>query len=178
MPSLIMAGLALMIVFLLTRNYWMRHIDLTHTRFASSRWGQRLLPRLENLWRGMNASFTWRQILGGLVLSVIARFADGVVVLLATELLGASLSLPAAVFILAVSGLSGGFSFLPAGIGAVETTMVSLLALRGVGLPNALAIALLVRLFTLWVWVALGLVLAFILRGPFRQVQFDQSEEC
>jgi uncharacterized protein (TIRG00374 family) len=77
---------------------------------------------------------------------------------------GVELALPTAVFVLAVSGLAGGVSLLPAGIGAVETTMVGLLVILGVTWSNALAIALLTRLFTLWLWVAVGLVTAFLLR--------------
>jgi hypothetical protein len=40
----------------------------------------------------------------------------------------------------------------------------SLLVLLGATLPNALAVALLARLATLWLWVALGLAVAFALR--------------
>jgi Lysylphosphatidylglycerol synthase TM region len=85
-------------------------------------------------------------------------------------MLGVELALPAAVFILAVSGLTGGISFLPAGTGAVETTMVGLLLLSGVTLPNALAITLIARLATLWLWVALGLAVAFVLRLPLARL--------
>ncbi len=122
------------------------------------------VPHLQNLWHGLESSFTVSQIGGGLALSAVARFADGIVVLSAAHLLGLELPLPAAVLVLAVSGLAGGISLLPAGTGAVETTMVGLLVLLGATLPNALAIALLARLATLWLWVALGLALAFVLR--------------
>ncbi|MGE5137822.1 MAG: lysylphosphatidylglycerol synthase domain-containing protein, partial [Rudaea sp.] len=95
------------------------------------------------------------------------------VVLFAANLLGLQLPLSAAVLVLAVSGLAGGISLLPAGTGAVETTMAGLLVVLGATLPNAIAITLLARLSTLWLWVALGLALAFILRVPNPRLAFQ-----
>ena len=124
-----------------------------------------VVPHLQNLWRGLESSFTLSQVAGGMALSTVARFCDGLVILFAAHMLGVELPLAAAVFVLAVSGLAGGISFLPAGTGAVETTMIGLLTIwLGVTLPNALAITLLSRLSTLWLWVALGLGVAFVLR--------------
>jgi len=34
------------------------------------------------------------------------------------------------------------------------------------------------RLFTLWLWVALGLVVAFLLRLPSVRIRFKKYEEC
>lgn len=170
-PSLILAGLALIAAFALVR-YLIGHrslagsIRLPHVPAVS-----RILPHLKNLWHGLESSFTVTQILGGLALSAVARFADGLVILFAAQMLGVTLSLPAAVLVLAVSGLAGGFSFLPAGTGAVETTMVGLLILFGVTLSNALAITLIARLSTLWMWVALGLAAAFVLRLKSTRVE-------
>jgi uncharacterized membrane protein YbhN (UPF0104 family) len=42
--------------------------------------------------------------------------------------------------------------------------MAGMLVITGVPLSNAVAIALVTRLFTLWLWVALGLVTVFRLR--------------
>jgi uncharacterized protein (TIRG00374 family) len=167
-PWLILAALAAMLVFALAKPISRRlpQLPVSPDRFGPLR---RIVPYIRDLWRGMNTSFTTPQILGGLLLSATARFADGLVVLLAAHWLGVDLPLPAAVFILAVSGLAGGISFLPAGTGAVETTMVALLVLLGASFPNALAIALLARLATLWVWVAIGLGVAFARRvSPVR----------
>ena len=83
----------------------------------------------------------------------------------------------ASVFVLAVSGLTGGISFLPAGLGAVEMTMAGLLVLVGAAWSNAVAVALVVRLFTLWLWVALGLGVAFLLRVPAFRTQFNEDEK-
>ncbi len=162
-PGLTLLGLAVIFVFALTRRRW-AGLFRPDAAWFQSRLGQRLAPHLQNLARGLNVSFTPAQILGGLALSVVARFADGLVVLFAAEMTGVHLAIPTAVFVLAVSGLAGGVSLLPAGTGAVETTMTGLLVLFGTPWSDALAITLLARLGTLWLWVALGLALAFVLK--------------
>ena len=177
-PALLLLGLAAICAFALTRDFWSRRVVITDARWMDSRVGQFLAPHLKNLWHGVETSFTPTQILGGLTLSTVARFADGLVILLVAQMLGAELDLTEAVFVLAVSGLTGGISFLPAGLGAVETTMVGLLVLVGAAWSNAVAIALVTRLFTLWLWVALGLVVAFLLRLPSVRIRFKKYEEC
>ncbi len=164
-PTLVLAGLAVLLFFALTRNRWYKYFMAGQLRLDRYEWGRRVRPHLEHLWRGLNTSFTPTQILGGLVFSTVARFADGLVVLFAARLMGVELTLPAAVFVLAVSGLTGGVSFLPAGTGAVETAMVGLLMVLGTALPSALSISLLARLATLWLWIALGLLVAFLQRS-------------
>ncbi len=162
-PGLTLLGLVLIFVFALIRRRWTGLLR-PDAAWLQSGLGQRLAPHLQNLARGLDVSFTPAQILGGLALSVVARFADGLVVLFAAQMTGVHLAIPTAVFVLAVSGLAGGVSFLPAGTGAVETTMTGLLVLFGTSWSDALAITLLTRLGTLWLWVALGLALAFVLK--------------
>ncbi len=162
-PWLIALGLAATIAFAVARVALRPRVNLPTSALPASRW-QRILPHLQNLWHGVESTFTLRQISGGLAFSTVARFADGIVLLFAARVLGFNLSPLTAVFVLAVSGLAGGISFLPGGTGAVESTMVGLLALLGATLPNALAITLLARLSSLWLWVALGLLLAFAMR--------------
>jgi uncharacterized protein (TIRG00374 family) len=170
-PSLILLGLGAILAFALLKYLVGRRAGGSGARLLHLPAVRQLLPHLRNLWRGLQASFTVTQIMGGLALSTVARFADGLVILFAARMLGVGLPLPAAVFVLAVSGLAGGLSFLPAGTGAVETTMIGLLILLGVTLPNALAITLLARLSTLWLWVALGLGVAFLLRFTSARVR-------
>lgn len=176
-PALVVAGLVVLFLLALMRNRCSRYIGAAESRLDRFQWGRRISPHLEHLRRGLDASFSPKQILGGLLMSTVARFADGFIVLFAARIVGMRLTLPAAVFVLAVSGLTGGVSFLPAGTGAVETTMVGLLLVLGAALPNALAIALLTRLATLWLWVAFGLVLAFLLRGLPRHALFAGGQD-
>jgi glycosyltransferase 2 family protein len=161
----LLPGLAIVIVLVASRR-WDARLGPRLMQALPPPIEQRLAPLLRQLWVGWQASLSPRQILGGLILSVSARFADGLVVLFVARLYGVHLALFEAVFVLAVSGLAGGISFLPGGTGAVEATMVALLVLIGAPWSSALAITLLARLSTLWLWVALGLVLAFLSRVP------------
>ncbi len=175
-PALLLLGLAVISGFALTLSRWAPRGLMTNPRLTRTRIWQRLAPHLQNLWSGLQTSFTPKQIIGGLAISALARFADGWVVLFSARIMGVELALPTAVFVLAVSGLAGGISFLPAGTGAVETTMVGLLMLLGATWPNALAITLFARLSTLWLWVALGLVLAFALRLTRPRLWFGEGQ--
>jgi glycosyltransferase 2 family protein len=130
--------------------------------------GRRLLPSLEKMLLGVGSSISLRKVTAGLALTCLARLTDGLVLLLAAQMLGVTLALPIAVFVIALSGFAGGVSLLPAGAGAAEATMASLLMFAGAPLASALAITLLARTSTLWLWVGLGLGMAFILQisGP------------
>jgi uncharacterized membrane protein YbhN (UPF0104 family) len=165
-PTLLLLALGAAFAFALTRSRWLGSIAVVDARMAGSKLGRRWVPYVQNLWRGLESSFAPSIILGGLGLSTLARFADGVVLLLAAQIVGVALDLPTAVFILAAGGLAGGASLMPAGIGAVEVTTTGLLVLHGATGANALDVALLTRIFTLWLWVALGLGTAFLLRLP------------
>jgi uncharacterized protein (TIRG00374 family) len=162
--AFLLVGLGVMLVLALTRKQWSRIFEFVRLRLGKSNWGERLAPHLENLGRGMQSTFTARQIAGGLALSVLARFADGLAVYFMARMVNVNLGLAPSVFVLATSGLVGGASFLPAGIGAVEATMTGLLMLFNVRLSRAVAVTLFTRLVTLWMWVALGLVVAFLSR--------------
>ncbi len=152
-----------MVAIALTRNYWSR-VLISNRWLRESRFSKYVTPHADNLWLGLHAGFTLKQIVRGLALTAVARFADGLVVLMTAQMMGVRLSLAEAVFVLSVSGLAGGLSMLPVGIGAVETAMTGLLAIMGAPLPAAITISLLTRLATLWIWVAIGLVLAVWLR--------------
>jgi len=162
--NLLLTGLGVIIAFAVARHFFAHTLSANVSVDEHTAAWQRLLPQVQTLWYGLERSLTLRQIGGGLALSTIARFSDGLVILFAAHMLSVELALPTAVLVLAVSGLAGGISLLPAGTGAVETTMVGLLALSGASLPNALTIALLSRLFSLWMWVGLGLCLVFVSR--------------
>jgi len=70
-----------------------------------------------------------------------------------------------AVSIFAISILVGALSMLPGGIGGAEITMVTLLVMLNVDTPIAIAVTAIIRVFTLWYAVVIGLiVLPFALR--------------
>ncbi|MBB3189397.1 lysylphosphatidylglycerol synthase transmembrane domain-containing protein [Halomonas cerina] len=96
------------------------------------------------------------------VISVVAWGAEALAFHWILVWLGADVSLAFAVFVYALSMLAGALSFLPGGLGGAEAVMVSLLVLKGLTMPMAIAATVFIRLATLWFAVMLGL-LALIL---------------
>ena len=78
-----------------------------------------------------------------------------------------------ALFVYAAGTLVGSLSFLPGGLGGTEATIIWLLGILSMPGATAAAVALLVRLFTLWLAVIIGLV--FFL--AFRSILFSGEEE-
>jgi uncharacterized protein (TIRG00374 family) len=68
------------------------------------------------------------------------------------------MSLSFAIFVCALSMLAGALSFLPGGLGGAEAVMVSLLVLKCMSMPAAIAATVFIRLATLWFAVLIGLV--------------------
>lgn len=71
--------------------------------------------------------------------------------------LGLDVPLGQACFIYAAGTLVGSLSFLPGGLGGTEATIVWLLGKVAVAGPPAAAAAIIIRIFTLWLAVAVGL---------------------
>ncbi len=155
------SALVMGLVFLGRRVNGLARLESWLKQFA---WGKRLIPSLGSLRTGMQAGFNLHRFSLGLALTGLARVADGLVLFLAAAVLGVPIALPAALLILVLSGAVGSVSLLPGGAGAVESAMAGLLVLAGAPLASALAIALLARLSSLWLWVALGLVVVFLLQ--------------
>ena len=77
---------------------------------------------------------------------------------LVLEWLGADISFSFAIFVYAISMLAGALSFLPGGLGGAEAIMISLLVLKGMAMPAAIAATVFIRLATLWFAVLIGLL--------------------
>jgi len=91
------------------------------------------------------------------LISVISWGAEAVGFYWVLQWLGADISLSFAVFVYALSMLAGALSFLPGGLGGAEAVMVSLLVLKGMDMPAAIAATVFIRLTTLWFAVVIGL---------------------
>gem|GEM_PF-4148365 len=115
--------------------------------------------RLAGVVEGGDAVFRPRPVIQAVFLIVIARLGDSVLLWGIISALGYPVTIWHAVLILASSGLIGGVSLLPAGIGAVEATAVAFFATAGVPAEVGLAAILLTRALILWFWVAFGLLL-------------------
>ena len=117
--------------------------------------------RFEGALRGLLTVAGVRALIPALCLAALARCFDATLFFTATRAVGLSISLPGAAMAWGLAGLVGGLSLLPAGVGAVEASLVAtVIGLGGDG-PTALAAALLARTMTLWLWIPPGLVLAF-----------------
>lgn len=92
------------------------------------------------------------------LLSVVAWGAEALAFYWVLAWLGADVSLSFAIFVYALSMLAGALSFLPGGLGSAEAVMVSLLVVKGMTMPAAIAATVFIRLATLWFAVAIGLV--------------------
>jgi uncharacterized protein (TIRG00374 family) len=92
------------------------------------------------------------------LLSVVAWGGEALAFYWVLQWLGSDISLSFAVFIYALSVLAGAISFLPGGLGSAEAVMISLLVLKGMTMPVAIAATVFIRLATLWFAVFIGLV--------------------
>jgi uncharacterized protein (TIRG00374 family) len=116
-----------------------------------------------------------KNLLIGLGIGLVSWSAEGMAFYLVLQ----GLNIPASfnlallsVFTLALSSILGGISSMPGGLGAAEASMTGMLQLL-IGLPENVAATatLLIRFFTLWFGVSLGLVTVAI----WRKMLFEKS---
>lgn len=117
--------------------------------------------RLDGVLRGLLTVAGLRALLPALCCAALARCFDAALFYSATRAVGLTLSLPGAAMAWGLAGLVGGLSLLPAGVGAVEASLVTTVIGLGGDSAAALAAALLARIMTLWLWIPPGLWLAF-----------------
>ena len=117
---------------------------------------RRLLRRLP--WLGDAVLCLTVQPAGWLALTLLAWAAQGTALWLLCQAAGVSVALTLAVGFYAVAMVAGALSALPAGLGGTEAVLTGLLMLVGAPAGHALAITVGVRLLTLWLAVALGLL--------------------
>jgi len=114
-----------------------------------------------------------RQSLFSLTLSTLAWLCECLGLWLVCRGLDFPVPLGEALFVYAAGTLVGSLSFLPGGLGGTEATIIWLLGTLSMPGATAAAVALLVRLFTLWLAVIIGLL--FFL--AFRRILFSGEEE-
>jgi len=114
-----------------------------------------------------------RQSLFSLTLSTLAWLCECLGLWLVCRGLDFPVPLGEALFVYAAGTLVGSLSFLPGGLGGTEATIIWLLGTLSMPGATAAAVALLVRLFSLWLAVIIGLL--FFL--AFRRILFSGEEE-
>ena len=123
-------------------------VNVSFSKLQSYLSKNRLLLTGSNFWRLLGASLI--STLGGVGIVYVAAHSLGAV--LSPLQAGIAYAVPAVLEIV---------SFLPGGLGVNEGSSVSILALFGLGVPTAVAVTLVVRLFTL----GLGFVYGFLALG-------------
>ena len=118
----------------------------------------KLLTQLVHLLREARRCHTPGLLILATLISVVSWGAEALAFYLVLEWLGTDTSFSFAVFVYAISMLAGALSFLPGGLGSAEAIMISLLVLKGMAMPAAIAATVFIRLATLWFAVLIGLV--------------------
>lgn len=125
---------------------------------------QRRASALETAWRRLDSLTGPGLTAVALALSVLAWAAECGSLWLVLRALGAPLPTLEATFVYAAATLAGSLVFLPGGLGGAEGTIILLLTARGMATAIAISAALIVRLATLWLAVALGLTVFALAR--------------
>lgn len=108
---------------------------------------------------GDNKIFLTWQNLPTLLLMTIFPIAAGImIVYLAAGSVGSHLSLMQSTIAYCLPVVLSGLSFLPGGLGASEGGTIGLLHLMGMGVPEAVAVTLIVRVFTLGAGLLFGVI--------------------
>ncbi|MFT6207746.1 MAG: hypothetical protein ACJA2G_003026 [Cognaticolwellia sp.] len=118
----------------------------------------KLMSHVLELLSAARGCHTPRLIIFSTAISLIAWGTEALAFYWVLQWLEADISFSFAVFIYALSMLVGGLSFLPGGLGSSEAVMISLLVLKGMAMPTAIAATVFIRLATLWFAVVIGLV--------------------
>jgi uncharacterized protein (TIRG00374 family) len=118
----------------------------------------KLISHVLELLSAARGCHTPKLIIFSTAISLIAWGAEALAFYWVLQWLEADISFSFAVFIYALSMLVGALSFLPGGLGSSEAVMISLLVLKGMTMPLAIAATVFIRLATLWFAVVIGLV--------------------
>jgi len=132
---------------------------------AVATWGHKATGRFARLFakirRAANAlsvfSSPFVMSVAGLI-GLVGWYAEGYAFHLLLAWMGADIGLAKAVAIFVFSGLAGGLTGAPGGVGGAEAAMVALLTLEGVPLEASVPATLIIRVTTLWFAIGIGLL--------------------
>lgn len=129
-------------------------------QWSSTRTGKlfNLITQVSTLLQQARQCHSPKILITSTLISVIAWSAEAIAFYFVLQWLGAEISVSFAVFVYALSMLAGALSFLPGGLGGAEAIMVSLLVVKGMTTPAAIAATVFIRLATLWFAVMIGLM--------------------
>ncbi len=174
--GLAVVAAAMLAFVLLSRWRWLVEKYLTLWRRLPS--VGRFEPQLRTAYESTFDIFALKRLVFAVGLGVISwgsECAALYLTLLALGVEGGVYTLMVAVFTMAVATLVGAVSFLPGGLGAADLSLTGLMQTL-LSLPSGLTVAatLIIRFFTLWFGVTIGLVALVIL---LRQLDIDADLE-
>lgn len=143
------------VTILLQRELIFRVINLIPKKFRRT---IQLGGRLSEMLLEARRCNTLKIFIVAVVLGMFACALEAVAFYCILGWIGADLSISFAIFVYSAAILAGALSFIPGGLGGVETVMVGLLMWKGVPNPDAIAATVLIRLCTLWFSVAVGAI--------------------
>ena len=156
MKSGLLAAAAIPVLLALFQNQKIRTKLVAKTASSSLLAKHRL--GLEDSMDSLGTLLSPSQTAFSLVLSTLAWFCECLGLWIVCSGLGFPVSIGQALFVYAAGTLVGSLSFLPGGLGGTEATIIWLLGTLQITGATAAAVALLVRLFTLWLAVIIGLI--------------------
>ncbi|MGH8805002.1 MAG: lysylphosphatidylglycerol synthase transmembrane domain-containing protein [Polaromonas sp.] len=157
-PALLVGLLAAgLLAVAITLGLLLRHRAALLTRFAWLHEAWRCLAVRPLLW---------------FALTLIAWAAQGVAVWLICRDFGVHMALLTAAGFYAVAMVAGALSALPAGLGGTEAVLAGLLIAQSATPAQALTITVLVRLLTLWLAVAIGLMALLYSAAIRKEISF------
>ncbi len=116
----------------------------------------RLFARIRRAARALSA-FSSPTLMGVAALfGLVGWFAEGYAFHLLLVWMGSDIGLAKAVAIFIFSGLAGGLTGAPGGVGGAEAAMIALLSLEGVGLEASVPATAIIRITTLWFAIGIG----------------------
>jgi uncharacterized membrane protein YbhN (UPF0104 family) len=92
-----------------------------------------------------------------LLLVALGRLGDGALLWKIGQLVGYPIPFSLAMLIMGTTGLVGGISLSPGGVGAAEAALVALIVAHGIPLAVAVVATFTARTLLFWLWVVLGL---------------------
>lgn len=175
-PVAIMATAAVLALPIVHNPRFHDYIEVLIKRFNRGKY-QAAGSQLTRLLRSSSRLLRTRILFEGLVLGIVAWWAEGFILYMILSSMQSTLSPLLIVSIWATSMLAGAASLLPGGLGSTEVVMSGMLILVGVDASIAIAATVAYRVTTLWLAVFVGLTVISVLELKTQSTRNQESEE-
>ncbi|MBI2862061.1 MAG: flippase-like domain-containing protein [Chloroflexi bacterium] len=172
---LILAFTAVLIVGILVFVYVPLTIRTGGSRLASGRWSV-LGASWGSLYQYSRQLLSWKTLLVGLALGLLAVVVGAVVLLEVSHGYEIAMDLSQSAYIYSLSQLAGALSSLPHGLGAIEGSSIALFHYAGVDTSFAASAVILFRLCTVVWGLILGGISLLVLRTPLAGPSLSKTQ--